>query len=83
LCGADSYLALRFSLPLLMLTLFIYGASNGALDVAMNAQAALVERRYARPIMSSFHALWSVGGLRAPPSVGWLLARGLGPGSTL
>jgi MFS family permease len=46
-----------------MLALFLYGASNGALDVAMNAQAALVERRYARPIMSSFHALWSVGGL--------------------
>src|SRR4029453_5037802 len=39
------------------------GAWNGGLDVAMNAQAALVEQRYARPIMSSFHGLWSIGGL--------------------
>lgn len=47
----------------LMGALFIFGACNGGLDVAMNAQAALVEQRYARPIMSSFHGLWSVGGL--------------------
>jgi len=45
------------------LVLLLVGASNGALDVAMNAQAALVEQRYQRPIMSSFHGLWSVGGL--------------------
>lgn len=70
-----------FSLPLLMLTLFIYGASNGALDVAMNAQAALVERRYARPIMSSFHALWSVGGLLGATAGGLAAARGLATGS--
>jgi MFS family permease len=69
-----------FSLPLLMLTLFIYGASNGALDVAMNAQAALVERRYARPIMSSFHALWSVGGLLGATAGGLAVARGLATG---
>jgi MFS family permease len=47
----------------LMGALFIFGACNGGLDVAMNAQAALVEQRYARPIMSSFHGLWSIGGL--------------------
>jgi MFS family permease len=47
----------------LMGALFVFGACNGGLDVAMNAQAALVEQRYARPIMSSFHGLWSIGGL--------------------
>jgi predicted MFS family arabinose efflux permease len=47
----------------LMGALFVVGACNGGLDVAMNAQAALVEQRYARPIMSSFHGLWSIGGL--------------------
>lgn len=51
------------NLPLLMLALFVMGGCNGALDVSMNAQAALVEQRYGRPIMSSFHGLWSVGGL--------------------
>jgi MFS family permease len=69
------------SLPFLMLALFIYGASNGGLDVAMNAQAALVERRYARPIMSSFHALWSVGGLMGAAFGGLIAARGLGTGT--
>jgi MFS family permease len=54
---------LATSLPLLMLALLLVGAANGALDVSMNAQAALVEQRYGRSIMNSFHALWSVGGL--------------------
>jgi MFS family permease len=47
----------------LMLGLFVLGACNGGLDVAMNAQAALVEQRYGQPIMNSFHGLWSIGGL--------------------
>jgi predicted MFS family arabinose efflux permease len=49
-------------LPLFALTLLAFGASHGALDVAMNAQAVAVERRYERPIMSSFHAFFSAGG---------------------
>jgi len=57
----------------LMGALFIVGACNGGLDVAMNAQAALVEQRYARPIMSSFHGLWSIGGL-AGAALGGLVA---------
>src|SRR5918999_583013 len=39
------------------------GAAAGALDIAMNAHGVEVERRYARPILSSFHAGWSFGGL--------------------
>ena len=37
------------------------GIVTGMLDVAMNAQAILVEREYKRPIMTSFHALFSIG----------------------
>ena len=51
------------SLPLLVAALFILGASNGALDVSMNAQAAAIEARWPRPIMSAFHGTWSLGGL--------------------
>ena len=47
----------------LTLALVAFGAANGMLDVAMNAQAATVERGYRRPIMSSFHAMFSAGGL--------------------
>jgi MFS family permease len=44
------------------LTLLALGFGNGSLDVGMNAQAVVVERAYPRPIMSAFHAMWSIGG---------------------
>src|SRR4029453_1817482 len=53
------------------------GAWNGGLDVAMNAQAALVEQRYARPIMSSFHGLWSIGGLVGAALGGLIATQGV------
>jgi MFS family permease len=48
---------------LLWLSLALLGAGNSAMDVAMNAQGAVVEERYGRPIMSSFHGLWSIGSI--------------------
>jgi MFS family permease len=56
-------LALAPSLVLLALALLLFGAAAGALDIAMNAHGLEVERRYTRPILSSFHAGWSFGGL--------------------
>lgn len=41
--------------------LFLLGLGNGAWDVAMNVQAAVVERALGRSIMSRFHAGFSVG----------------------
>jgi MFS family permease len=40
---------------------FILGIANGTLDVAMNGQAVFVERAYNKPIMSSFHGVFSIG----------------------
>lgn len=45
------------------IALALLGACNATLDVAMNAQGVMVEDAYERPIMSSFHALFSLGGL--------------------
>ncbi|CAM3285996.1 MFS transporter [Stackebrandtia soli] len=53
--------------------LLLAGALIGSFDVAMNAQAATVERAAGTPIMGSFHAVWSlaaaagagIGGLAA------------------
>ena len=56
-------LALAPNASLLALSLLFLGAGNGALDVAMNAQAVAVEKCYGRPILSSFHGLWSLGAL--------------------
>jgi MFS family permease len=44
-------------------SLALFGAFNGALDVAMNAQAVEAQRRYGRSIMSAFHGCFSLGGL--------------------
>ena len=41
--------------------LFVFGACHGSMDVAMNAWAAEVEQAYDKPVMSSFHAMWSLG----------------------
>jgi len=43
--------------------LFAYGACFGLLDIAMNAQGAVVERRAARLLMSGFHGCYSIGTL--------------------
>ena len=41
--------------------LFLFGFANGAWDVAMNVQGAVVETRLGKSIMPRFHAGYSVG----------------------
>ncbi|MEU0809939.1 MFS transporter [Streptomyces sp. NPDC005970] len=43
--------------------LFVYGATAGMADVAMNALGVEVENRLGRSIMSGLHGMWSVGAL--------------------
>lgn len=63
-------LALAPGVGWLALALVLFGAFHGAMDVTMNAWAAEVERAAGRPIMSSVHAMWSLGaGLGA--ASGW------------
>lgn len=45
----------------LMIPFFFMGASTGVMDVAMNAQAVVVEAEMGRPIMTFFHGLFSIG----------------------
>lgn len=75
-------------LPVLMLAptatalgaaLFVFGAALGTIDVSMNIHGAEVERREARPMMSGFHAMWSVGGIAGAGSMTGLLTLGLTP----
>jgi predicted MFS family arabinose efflux permease len=77
-CVALPFLAVAPSPLLLALTLFAFGAALGAMDVAMNAQAIAVQHAMARPIMSSFHALFSVGGIAGAAVVSGFLRAGVG-----
>jgi len=68
------------SLPLLFIAAFLFGVSNGALDVAMNANASEVETARGLPTMSSFHGFFSLGGLFGAGLGGLLVGQGLGHG---
>ncbi len=54
------------------------GASNGLMDVTMNGHASAVERAWGKPIMSSFHAAFSIGGLAGAGFGAATLALGAG-----
>jgi predicted MFS family arabinose efflux permease len=64
------------SLEILCATVLLAGMTSGVMDVAMNANASDVERRSGRPLMSSFHAAFSLGGAAGAVLGGWLGARG-------
>ncbi|MFG1608135.1 MFS transporter [Actinoplanes sp. NPDC049265] len=67
----------------LCVALFAFGTVHGTLNIAMNANAAEIERAMGRPVMSSFHATYSIGGFLGAV-VGSLFARaGLSAGVTL
>jgi MFS family permease len=58
---------------------FLFGFVNIVVDVPMNAHASVVETRWGRAIMSSFHAAWSAGGLIGSALGGFLIVHGAGP----
>src|SRR5438093_4988975 len=78
LCGSTSLFltSVAGGLGGLAAALFAFGAGFGAINVAANAQGLALERLYGRPILSSFHAAFSSGGL-AGAGLG-ALAAGLG-----
>jgi len=56
------WLAVASTPVVLGLSLFLFGASLGSIDVAVNIHAVEVERAVGSPLMSGFHALFSIGG---------------------
>jgi MFS family permease len=77
LCLAMPLPIISPNLALVALSLGLLGASTGMLDIAMNAQALIVEKHYGRPIMSSCHGFFSVGGLAGSAAAGWTFAIGI------
>jgi fucose permease len=62
-CAAVAVPMFAPNVPLLCVAMFVYGASAGTADIAMNAQAVATERALGRSVMSSRHGRWSGGGL--------------------
>ena len=78
MCVTLTLIALAPNSIALWIGLFVFGGAMSLMDVAMNEQAVLVERNMGRPLMSSFHAAFSVGGL-----TGALIGAGMASVETL
>lgn len=68
ICGLLAALVLGLLLglpgyPGLLAALAVFGATSSVFDVAINAEASEIERRQGYPIMSHFHAMFSLGGM--------------------
>jgi MFS family permease len=64
---------LLFNLPWFLFSLFTYGVLSSIHDLSMNAHAAALEDKAGKRVMSTFHAMWSIGGLTGG-AIGGLLA---------
>lgn len=71
-------LALSQNLYLTGVALFVFGAATIGIDVSSNVNAVLVEEKLKRPLMSGFHAGYSLGTLGGSMLVTLLLTMGLG-----
>ena len=72
-------LAMANNTLVLAAALLGFGASIGTIDVAMNVHAVEVERAAGHPLMSGFHALFSIGGFAGAGSMTFLFSMGFAP----
>jgi predicted MFS family arabinose efflux permease len=78
-CAALPLLATVSSARLLAVVLFVFGAALGSADCVVNVQAMIVARASAKPLMSGFHAFFSLGGIAGAASISILLTLGATP----
>lgn len=57
----------------------IFGIFSSSMDIAMNAHGVAVQRRLDHPVLSSMHAMWSVGGVAGAGLGSWMVALGVSP----
>ncbi|OLV16487.1 MFS transporter [Deinococcus marmoris] len=70
-------LPLAPSLPVAVLAALVYGAGFSGVDLSMNALGTWLEERLERPVMSGFHAAFSIGALLGALVGALLLGRGV------
>ncbi len=62
------------SVTQLMITLFVFGFGGNMMNISINTQAVATEALYDKPIMASFHGVWSMAGFTGA-AVGTLMVR--------
>jgi fucose permease len=63
--------------------LFVFGYAAGSMEISMNTQAVTVEHSMGRPVMTTFHAMFSLGGMTGAGMSGLAASRGLAPATHL
>jgi MFS family permease len=71
------------TLPAVIGALLAFGITGGLMNVALGAQGAQMEQAYGRPLMASFYASFSVGGLAGAVLGGLLAWLRAGPAAVL
>jgi MFS family permease len=67
------------SVPLLVVSLVLFGSAGNLANIAINTQAVHVEAKYGRNIMASFHGLWSTAGFVAAGVGTYMIGKGIVP----
>ena len=81
--SAISYALVLFSVSIctsvfqLSVLLFLFGFFGDALNISMNTQGLSVQKILNKPILSSLHAMWSIGALAGAVVGGWSLRNAL------
>jgi len=63
----------------LVICLAIYGFAGNAVNISVNTQAVATEKLYDKPIMASFHGLWSLAGFTGAGIGTFMIGRGIDP----
>jgi MFS family permease len=67
-------LGIASSVTQLMITLFVFGFGGNMMNISVNTQAVGTESLYQKPIMASFHGIWSTAGFTGA-AIGTLMVR--------
>jgi MFS family permease len=78
-CATVVLPALAVDAATLFAALLVVGATNGALDIAMNAQGFAVERAAGRRLFNSLHAAFSFGALAGALGAAFAAGSGIDP----
>jgi MFS family permease len=67
------------SVPLLIGCMVLYGFASNSVNIAVNTQAVATEKIYGKPIMGSFHGLWSLAGFAGAGIGTYMIGAGVTP----
>ena len=59
--------------------LFCFGFTSNAVNISVNTQAVATEKLYDKPIMASFHGLWSLAGFAGAAIGTLMIGKGIDP----